>query len=172
MSKSMEGDKTQPLRPAAAALATRDMLSHVSDTGYIEYIGGEGRACLARPMGDTSIADAFLKALRHEPEAVFIISDGYENSPAGRFAEVLSLVREAGIDTPVFHLNPVMAAESGGVRNISSQATTLPLQSPTAIGTTIVRGMIEADPVRGINLLVKMALDSGPAFTVQVLPKE
>ncbi len=177
MSKSMEGDKTQPLRPAAVALATRDMMAHVSHTGTFYYAGGERGDKhqgfgIVRPMGDTALADKLIEALRKEHEAIFVISDGYENAPAGRFAEVLAHVREAGIDTPVYHLNPVMAAESGGVRQISEQAHTMPLQSPTALGTTMVRGMIEADPVRGINCLVQVALRSGPAFNVIVAPRE
>lgn len=177
MSKSMEGDRTQPLRPAAVALASRDMLTHVAENGLVTYVGGGGWSCsaahsLIRPMGDTALADKLIIALKEEPEAVYVISDGYENAPAGRFAEVLEHVREAGINTPVYHLNPVMAAESGGVREISSQAKTLPVQSPSALATTFIRGLIETDPVRGINSLVHMALKTGPAFTVQVLPKE
>lgn len=178
MSKSMEGGKEQPLRPAAAALATRDMLTHVSAIGVIEYVGGggevlgQGRPTLVYPMGDTALADGFVRVLMHEPEAVYVISDGYENSPAGRFAEVLAHVREAGIETPVYHLNPVMAAESGGVRCISDQVKTMPLQGPTALGTTFIRGLIETDPVRGINSLVRVALRSGPVFTSQALTKE
>lgn len=177
MSKSMEGDKTQPLRPAAVALATRDMMAHVSVSGAFYYVGGdiedrEKGFSIVKPMGDTALADKLIEAFRGDHEAVFVISDGYENAPAGRFAEVLAHVREAGIDTPVYHLNPVMAAESGGVRQLSEQVHTMPLQSPTALGTTMIRGMIEADPVRGINSLVHVALKSGPAFNVIVAPKE
>ena len=176
MSKSMEGDKTQPLRPAAVALACRDMFDHVAKASHVKYVGGgwtdNHPETLYRPMGDTALADGLIRALKHEPEAVFVISDGYENAPAGRFAEVLAHVREAGIDTPVYHLNPVMAAESGGVRQISEQAHTMPVQSPTALGTTMVRGMIESDPVRGINSLVRIALHSGPAFNVVAVPRE
>jgi hypothetical protein len=175
MSKSMEGSKEQPLRPAAIALATRDMMAHVSHHAVFSYVGGfycDAEQSPIRPMGDTALADRLIGVLRDEPEAVFVISDGYENAPAGRFAEVLSHVREAGIDTPVYHLNPVMAAESGGVRCISEQAHTMPLQSPTALGTTMIRGMIEADPIRGINALVNSALRSGPVFNVIVAPRE
>ena len=174
MSRSMEGSKEQPLRPAAVALATRDMMANVAHTGVFYYAGGSrpNQDSMVYPMGDTALADELIRALRHEPEAVFVISDGYENAPAGRFAEVLAHVRGIGINTPVYHLNPVMAAESGGVKTISPLVHTMPLQSPTALGTTMVRGMIEADPVRGINALVNVALKSGPAFNVIVAPRE
>lgn len=175
MSKSMEGEKTQPLRPAAIALASRDMFSHVAKESFVKYVGGgwldNDENSLLRPMGDTSLADGLIQALREDPEAVFIISDGYENTPAGRFREVLAHVRDAGINTPVYHLNPVMAAESGGVRCISDQVTTMPLQSPSSVGTAMLRGIIETDPVRGINSLVQVALKLGPTSRVQVLPK-
>lgn len=174
MSKSMEGSTTQPLRPAATALATRDMLRYTAEHGVIEYVSGSGQIDphqLVRPMGDTAIADAFVKVLQSSPDAVYIISDGYENAPAGRFAEVFQYVREAGIDTPVYHLNPVMAAEAGGVKELAPKegVPTLPVQSPQALGTTIVRGLIESEPERGINALVNMALTTGPAETRKLI---
>lgn len=180
MSKSMEGDKTQPLRPAATALAMRDMLVHTAEHGVTEYVGGggdptpAGSASLVRPLGDTALADALVRVLQKEPEAVFVISDGYENAPAGRFAEVMRLVREAGINTPIYHLNPVMAAESRGIRELAADegVPTLPVQNPKALATTFVRGLIETDPIRGINSLLQVALKVGPSATGMALLQE
>ena len=170
-SRSMFGDKTQKLRPMAATLALRDMLEETVTTGAkTVYCGGEctghHRMKLVRPMGDTALADGLMSMFISEDrpeEAIFVLSDGYENAPAGRFAEVVHALREIGIDTPIYHLNPVFAAESTGVRELApGLAPTLPVREPRALGTTIVRGMIEADPVKGINLLIGMALTEGP----------
>jgi len=164
-STSMAGDKTQPLCPMAATLAMRDMLQHVGDEAVTRYVGGqmgEGND-LVRPMGDTALADCLVEVLMEEPGAVYVLSDGYENAPAGRFAEVMSHIREIGIETPVYHLNPVFAAEATGVRELAAtMVPTMPVQSPASLGATIIRGLIENEPLVGINALVRMALTSGP----------
>jgi hypothetical protein len=165
-SASMAGDETQALRPMATALAMRDMLMHTGDEVTFAYCGGaydeaQPTTSLVKPMGDTALADSLVDMLSEEiPEAVFVISDGYENAPAGRFAEVMHQLREMDIDVPVYHLNPVMAAEAAGVRELAPEVDvpTLPVQQPKALGTTFVRGMLEAEPVKGINALVRIAL--------------
>ena len=162
-SASMKGHKTQALRPMAATLALRDMLQQVGERESTIYVGGQ-MGDLVRPMGDTALADGLVEVLEGSPDVVFVLSDGYENTPAGRFAEVMEQVREIGVQTPVYHLNPVFAAESTGVRELASGLVpTMPVKSPTGLGTTMLRGLIEAEPVRGINSLVRMALTSGPA---------
>ncbi len=168
-SASMAGSKEQPLRPLAATLALRDMLECVGEGKVVHYVGGQmgkdrdTRLDLIKPQGDTALADALVDVLHYEPDVVFVLSDGYENTPAGRFAEVLEQVRDIGIKTPVYHLNPVFAAESKGVRELApSLAPTLPVKGPEALGSTILRGLIENEPLKGINALVRMALTSGP----------
>jgi hypothetical protein len=174
-STSMSGHGTQAMRPAAAALAMRDMLQYVADSNSVYWCGGgfgDGDK-LVRPMGDTALADTLIDALSAdtEPDAVFVISDGYENAPAGRFAEVMTHVREIGVQTPIYHLNPVFAAESRGVRELAPNegVPTLPIQQPSALGPTFIRGLIEAEPVKGINTLIRMALTGGPEKTRKVL---
>lgn len=165
-SKSMEGDKTQKLRPLAVTLASRDMLMKIAKENMVVYCGGDlaDDNRLVKPKGETALADGLLTLLKDNPDAVFVLSDGYENSPAGRFSDVLFAVREIGVDTPVFHLNPVFASEAASVRSLCGDAknvTTMPIKSPSALGTTMIRGLIEADPEKGINELVKVALKVG-----------
>ena len=164
-SASMAGDVTQPLHPMACALAMRDMLQYVGDEATVLYVGGDSKGNLVSPMGDTALADSLVEALSENviPDAVFVISDGYENTPAGRFAEVVKEVRDIGIDTSIYHLNPVFAAETKGCRELApQQVNTLPVKSPEGLGTTIIRGLVDSDPLRGINALVKLALIAGP----------
>lgn len=173
-SQSMAGDKTQHLRPLAVTLALRDMLSAASKQGTTVYCGGDfgdgviepqGASALVRPSGDTSLAEGLLVVLQEQPEIVYVISDGYENAPAGRFQDVLLAARGIGIDTPVFHLNPVFAGESEAVRLLCEDVrgvSTMPVRTPDALGTTMLRGLIEADPERGINLLIRNALTGCP----------
>jgi hypothetical protein len=165
-SASMAGHRTQKLRPMAATLALRDMLQHVGTESVTQYIGGRRFGDWkdpVQPMGDTALAEGLVEVLDAKPDVVFILSDGYENAPAGRFAEVMEQVRDIGIKTPVYHLNPVFASESKGVRELDAgRVPTMPVKTPAALGTTIIRGLIENEPLIGINALVRMALTSGP----------
>ena len=160
-SASMEGAGDQRLRPMATALSLRDMLLHTG-RGEVVTIGGQASAAdtmLVRPAGDTSLARGLCDLLESAPDAVFVISDGYENRPAGRFGEVVSALRAMGNTTPIYHLNPVFAAESGGVRELApGLVPTLPASRPEALGLSMIRGLLEADPARGIAALVRLAL--------------
>jgi len=162
-SASMAGDRTQHLRPLAATLALRDMLEKTASQCEVVYCGGvlgEDHR-IVRPQGDTSLAEGLLAVLGREPEVVYVLSDGYENAPAGRFQDVLVAARGVGIKTPVFHMNPVFAAEGGAVRQLCDKiegATTMPVRTPAALATTMLRGLLETDPETGINTLVRNAL--------------
>jgi hypothetical protein len=160
----MAGSAEQKLRPMATALALRDTLQFVGKASVV-VCGGEGNALdsmLIRPAGDTSLADGLLDLVERGPEAIFVLSDGYENRPAGRFAEVVAELRAIGIRTPIYHLNPVFAAESVGVRSLAEGlCPTLPVKDPAGTGLSFLRGLIEADPVRGIGALVRLALPAG-----------
>lgn len=167
---SMSGDKTQPLRPMAVVLSLRDMLRETAGEAFVEYVGGafetEGGDTLVRPSGDTALADGLVKVLTNEPDAVYVLSDGYENTPAGRFAEVMAHVRDLGIETPIYHLNPVFAAEATAVRSLCPEGvgvSTMPVKDPTALGVSFLRALIETDPLRGINSLVRLSLTGTPA---------
>lgn len=160
-SASMEGAAEQKLRPMAAALALRDMLLSAGPARMVVCGGAAGpaEAMLVRPAGDTSLAEGLLDLLGDAPEAVFVISDGYENRPAGRLAEVVSALRAIGDQTPIFHLNPVFAAESAGARELCpGLVPTLPAARPEALGVSMLRGLLEADPARGLPALVRLAL--------------
>lgn len=162
-SHSMIGDATQKLRPMAATLALRDMLEKAAEQADVVYAGGSLVGDLTLPAGDTDLAEGFVALVCDKPEAIFVLSDGYENTPAGRFSEVVDQVRSLGINIPIYHLNPVFAAEAQGVRELApGRVPTMPVQKPDGLGTTIVRGLIETDPVRGINTLLQVALAGGP----------
>jgi hypothetical protein len=165
-SKSMEGSKEQKMRPLAVALSVRDMLRKAAEYSNVLYCGGAYSRVqgLVGPGGSTGLAQSLFVALTQEPEAVYVISDGYENAPAGRFGDVLRLARQIGVDIPVIHCNPVFAAEKGAVRALCDGiggVTTMPVKSPAQMGTTMLRGIIEADPKKGIEGVMNIALKGG-----------
>lgn len=156
-SGSMAGSREQPLRPMATALAIRDVLAHAADATIVRA-GGDADGVLVRPSGSTSLAEGLVELIAAKVDAVFIVSDGYENRPAGRFAEVVTAIRNMGIATPIFHLNPVFAAEVAGTRSLASAVPTLPVRAPEALGLAFIRGLLEAEPRRGLDALVGLAL--------------
>jgi hypothetical protein len=160
-SASMQGSDAQPLRPIATALALRDMLRGASDRATVVYAGGtldqDGADRIVRPSGDTSIAHALLELVESEPEAVFVLSDGYENAPAGRFDEVVRGLAKIGVKTPIHQLSPVMAAESGGVRALSERVLALPVLAPKALPIAMVKTLLVSSPEAGVKALLNRA---------------
>ena len=176
-SQSMWGHETQKLRPMAATLALRDMLQNTGEENVVRYCGGhfnpndfdavkdhKNAVVLPRPQGATDLAGGLVELLEDEPDAVFILSDGYENAPAGRIGEVVEALEEIGITTPIYHLNPVFAAEStkGGLRQFCDKIPAMPVQRPDSLGLSFLRNVIESDPVRGINAILGISLRALP----------
>ena len=167
-SRSMEGTRAQKWGPLALSLAMRDvLLASAVDSGHCEVAGGkqhpaDGEGMLVVPSGSTSLASALLAVLKTRPDAVYILSDGYENAPAGRVDEILQQVRRLGITTPVYQVSSVSGAEAAGVRQLSSIVSPMPVSRPEAIGLGIVRAALTADVESGIKGLLSV---SRPALT-------
>jgi hypothetical protein len=113
--------------------------------------------------GSTSLAGAFLDAVGpfdgDTPDAVFILSDGYENDYEGLLSEVIEKYRAmVGKQVPVFHVSPFGAAEmsakarslGAGIVSLNATYKTLPIQ--------IQAQLLEADTrmwlQQQVNLLV------------------
>lgn len=172
---SATGDKTQKLRPMATALATRDMLAACSNDifSFATASGRKTEPCnLLHPSGDSALAEGLVDLLEKDPNAVFVISDGYENAPAGRFAEVLELASKIGCHTPVYHLNPVASTDSRkGVRQLSPQVPVMPVNRPEAMGLALFKAMLETEPEKGIIGIVGSALSIVQSTSVSRLRK-
>lgn len=157
ISKSMFGSDEQPLRPISVALATRDMLSYAGEKSVAMTTAGTQSdvATLVHPFGDTSLAEGLIDLLEKEPDAVFIISDGYENTPAGRLSETLTLIRQIGCNTPIYHVNPVAAAETGkGVRVLDKRIPVMPISKPEQVSLAMFKAALASDPENGLLALV------------------
>ncbi len=170
---SMSGSKEQKLRPLATALATRDMLAYSGDKATI-LTSEEKKSApswIHFPKGETDLAGALAKMFKSDPDSIFIISDGYENAPAGRVAEVVAIARDIGITTPIYHINPVAAAESKvAIRQLDKEIPVMPIKDPQGFGLTLFKAMLENDPKRGLVSLIGMALPliGAPATTKEV----
>lgn len=167
VSASMMGHETQAMRPISVALALRDVLAETAQRSTI--VTSDGRVAptaeLIQPSGDTSLASGLISLLKREPDVVFVLTDGYENAPAGRVAEVIRAVRRIGVQTPVHQFSPVFAAESRGIRSLSDAVMGMPVSNPEAIGLGLLKALFEADIDRGVAALMGMvrpAIESRP----------
>ena len=157
-SGSTRGDKTQALRPLAISCAIRDMFEAIAEETYIEYAGGKMQGHLIMPDGETNLATPLIKVLKKNPDAVFIISDGYENAPAGRTNEVIHALKGMGITIPIFQINPVTSAEAKGIKKLSDEIAVVPANKPASIGLGMVKAMLEENLKDGILGLFSITL--------------
>ncbi|NJL13226.1 MAG: hypothetical protein HC913_09655 [Microscillaceae bacterium] len=69
----------------AIALALRDVLGNLADNSVFVYSNEHDSRLyeLIRPEGATDLAPYYLHLLKEQAEAIFILTDGYENAPAG-----------------------------------------------------------------------------------------
>ena len=161
-SRSMFGHGTQKLRPMATALAVRDVLAAASDGGYVCGTDGIQRSInpldlptdLLYPTDATNLAQPLVVALRCGVDSVFVITDGYENRAAGRFAEVVEKVRGLGINTPIFQINPVFASEAAQARELApGHVTVLPVADPKSLASGLLMPLLRENPKQGIQAL-------------------
>ncbi len=142
----------------SVALALRDVLSETAERASI--VTSDGRVAptaeLIEPAGDTSLATGLITLLKREPDVVFVLTDGYENAPAGRFAEVVRAMRRMGVETPIHQFSPVFAAEARGIRSLSDTVPGLPVSKPEAIGLGLLKALFEADVDRAVAALLGM----------------
>jgi len=154
-SASMVGSGTQKFRPLAVALAMRDVLvASAAMSAFVESTGAVDEFGMVTPAGDTALAGLIVKALKRKPDAVYVLTDGYENAPAGRVDEMLQAARALGVTTPVFQVSPVTGAEAGGLRRLSDEMAPVPVSRPEAVGLGMVRAVLTADVEAGIRALL------------------
>jgi hypothetical protein len=157
-SASMAGSAAQKFRPLAVALAMRDVLAaSAPGAAFVAATGPTDEFGMVAPAGDTALAGLLVRALKRHPDAVYVLTDGYENAPAGRVDEVLRAVRGLGVTTPVFQVSPVLGAEAGGLRRLSDEMAPVPVARPEAVGLGMVRAALTADVEAGIRALLAMA---------------
>jgi hypothetical protein len=107
----------------------------------------------------TDLATAFVELLRKEEEigsefdAIFFLTDGYENVYDGLTNEVLSVYFEAtGRNTPVFQVSPITGAETGGnVRKLGETVVTMAINNPSALQPQITARLLEVDTKRWLE---------------------
>jgi hypothetical protein len=116
----------------------------------------------------TDLATAFVELLKSENtanpyQAIFILTDGYENAYEGLTNEVISIFKaESGRDIPIFQISPITSAEMGAnVRKLGEGVVTMAISNPTALQPQINARLLEIDTKRWLENQV-LALEAAP----------
>jgi hypothetical protein len=149
---SMSGSSEQKQRALAITYATVEMLKNVGETSDLITTSNRRMSVTNKPAGETNLAKPLISVLKFNPDVIFVVSDGYENAPEGRFGEVLKIARDKlKIDIPIYHFNPVPAAESKtALKRLSESVAITPVTNPEKMGLSLFKTMICSDPRAGI----------------------
>lgn len=158
-SASMTGHKAESKNtPRAIADFTAKVLGKSADV-----------ATYVKTQDDTTdIASSFIELLKVENtarpyEAIFILTDGYENAYDGLTNEVISIWRtETGSQIPIFQISPITGAEMGSnVRKLGAGVVTMAINNPVALQPQIAARLLEIDTKRWLENQV-VALEAAP----------
>lgn len=130
-SYSSYGSAVKRRRPLAVALAVHFLLEILASDYTGLWLTHRGDPLFVHPLGPTGLGERILDGLEQRPDRLVIVSDGWDNAPAGQAAEVLR-VWSARLDpekrTGIVHLNPVYDSESFDVRRLGPSVPTVGLR--------------------------------------------
>ena len=116
----------------------------------------------------TDLASSFIELLKSENtarpyDAIFILTDGYENAYDGMTNEVISIWQaESGRSIPIFQISPITSAEMGAnVRKLGSGIVTMAINNPVALQPQITARLLEIDTKMWLGNQVR-ALEAAP----------
>jgi hypothetical protein len=161
---SMTGHKAESKNtPKAIADFTARVLSKSAQTALIIKTEGEV----------TDLASSFIQLLKNENpsnpyDAIFILTDGYENAYDGLTNEVISIWKaETGRDIPMFQISPITSAEmDANVRKIGANVVTMAINNPVALQPQINARLLEIDTKRWLENQV-YALGAAPVKRIK-----
>lgn len=152
---SMSGSREQKNHPYATALACRDILYEASkEKLYVSTTSGS--PSFKTPQGGTDLSFPLIKILQKKPDVIFIISDGYENTPSGRVDELLALLRDKGFNIPIYHINPVVSSKEE-VRSFVG-IPVIPIAIPENLGAACTTVMLQTNPSFGLQYIINASI--------------
>jgi hypothetical protein len=135
--------------PAALGQAvTRRLAVGLSDVS-LRQVGGASSVgdLFAVPKGETDLATAVLRSAQERPDAIIVITDGYENVRAGDTAHVVVGLRRLGMSTPVFQVAPVFTpAEDIESRRLGVEIIPMPVHHEECVGELLARIYLATRP--------------------------
>jgi hypothetical protein len=155
-SLSMFGTRDAKRHPLFKAMAIAKLLEKSCSGKFKTYFttAQEGDPVLPKLHGATSYAFSLIAALKEGFKKIFLIGDGYENAPEGLTHRVLYAFKKK-IDTDnevaIIHLNPVQAAESLGVREMSPHAPAAGINRVEGISSAVFTALAKTYPIKALE---------------------
>lgn len=143
VSNSMEGHKRESKNtPKAIGMFTSKVLGKSAINKTVVTAGSQA----------TDLASSFIELMKLENEtnsydAVFFITDGYENAYEGLTNEVVNaFISETERYLPIFQISPVTGAETGAnVRELGGEIVKMSVSSPKTLMNQINARLLEVD---------------------------
>jgi len=153
-SKSMTGHKQESKNtPRAIADFTEKVISKSAERVNVVKTEGFG----------TDLATSFIEVMKQEEggeqyDAIFFITDGYENAYEGLTHEVVTaFMSETNRFVPTFQVSPIVGAEmEANVRPLSDEIVKLAINSPQAMMPQINAKLLEVDTKRWLENQVSL----------------
>lgn len=140
-SASSAGSREKARRPLAVAIAVVALLRATSDSVEVFVSGGgalaPGAEMFLVPGGATDLATPVLAALAVRPDLLVVVSDGYENAPAGVAGPVLEAGSRLDRRLLVVHLNPVFDADALAPRALGARIPTVGIREAEDLPTAL-----------------------------------
>ncbi|MEL6104604.1 MAG: hypothetical protein AAFU85_01150 [Planctomycetota bacterium] len=149
-SRSTWGSRERRRRPLAVAVALHYLVSVACTQMHSFVTPGEKsqqrelsqnqHAFLIEAAGQTDLASPLLSALRLAPDQILILSDGYENDPAGAVGQIVHAYRErlaARNPLTIVHANPVYDGEHFSPKPLADGLVTIGLRDAEDLGPSL-----------------------------------
>lgn len=170
-SASMAGDKNRAWNDAAVAIGTAMILASGTRMDGCRTIETRAGFTHGIPVfeGATDLASAYMKAVTtySDKRPVFIITDGYENSPAGMLNDVMVALENIDQLPPTYQIATNFAAKTGSTRKLSGlMEAVIPLSKPSDIGTAMMLPSLISDTT---NALFKLLTKNQESFASNLI---
>ena len=146
LSSSMISSGERLHHPVALALALVRLLRARVRESVFAQIGGSislDEETLPTPQGVTDIATSIVRVARDQPQALFVITDGYENTRPGDAEQVVQGLRNLGLTMPVCQVVPLFAAfENLSQRKLGANIPVIPVAHEEGVRELLARVML------------------------------
>lgn len=172
-SGSMYGSEEKKYHPVAVAEASANVLKYLSEE--TELVAAPNKMkFLMEPYGESNIAEAILKILKgidiEKDNLIIIISDGYENAPAGLSNQILVTFKKK-LDkkekTMIIHLNPVFAPEAEDLKKLSEAIQTYGIRDTKQLFLILLLAIVRNKKDKKIRQIIE-----GMKKRVEIRPKK
>lgn len=132
---------------ADSANTPKVVIEHL--TNVLKESGQPGGICMVTqtPTNQTDLTKPFIEILKILPdvEAIFVLSDGYENYP---YEGCLSdFVAKSGLGIQIIHCSPYTSAEMGSkARSLGDNIISMAVTKPSQITTQMEARLLDFDP--------------------------